>query len=598
MKAMIEKGRKYGFFDFIRIPFTICPFYSAMKIANRVIISLLPSVQVLVTAAFLDTALEIFEGSAKREAIVMPLLFLMLIIAYSYLSWQFMSFVNLKSEMRMTSVYRTEIAGKRASLEYRHIEDNDTWELINRVCNDPVGKIDGGFQNIMGAVGIVLRVGSLLLILMTQVWWAGLAIVAMSVPLFYLAVRSGQKIYEENKEAQKFGRRADYLKSLMQGRENVEERSLFGYTDAVNKKWLEKYEAAWKIRVKTEGKYFLRMKGSSLITVVLSVLIISVLLFPLQSRAITAGMFMGLVTATLNLIQMMSWELADTMNGIARNVEYLKDLTAFAALSETKGALELPADGDTAVFESLEFRHVSFRYPGAQEDILKDFNLRLEGGKHYAFVGVNGAGKTTVTKLLTGLYDNYEGEILLNGKELKSYTMAELKAFFSVVYQDFAKYQIPLEDNIYLGNVRGKDELRMKEAAEVIGLLQVIEALPRGFATPLGKIREKGVDLSGGEWQRLAIARTLYSRAAVQILDEPTAALDPVAESGIYELFGKISAGKSAIFITHRLGAARLADEIIVIADGKAAEKGSHEALLFKNGIYASMFEAQRSWYQ
>ena len=213
-------------------------------------------------------------------------------------------------------------------------------------------------------------------------------------------------------------------------------------------------------------------------------------------------------------------------------------------------------------------------------------------------MGVNGAGKTTLTKLLTGLYDNYEGEILLDGRELRTFRQADLKALFSVVYQDFARYQISLDDNIALGNVLRKDPAKIKEAAEAMGLGQTIAELPRGMETPLGKIKEQGVDLSGGQWQRLAIARALYNPAAVQILDEPTAALDPVAESGIYEMFGKISAGKSTIFITHRLGAARLADEIIVVDGGKVAEKGNHEELLSQKGIYASMYEAQRSWYQ
>lgn len=598
MKDLIERGRKYGFWDFVRIPFTVCPAYSVVKVVNQAIAAVMPSVQVLVTAAFIDTALEIFAGNAQRRAILAPLVCLMLIVAYNNLNWQLMSYVNLKLEMGLTRVYRTQIARKRAGLEYRHIEDNDTWELINRVCSDPVGKLTGGFDNIMGAANIILRVGSLLVILMAQVWWAGLSIVGMSVPLFYLAVKSGQKIYEENKEAQKLSRRAQYLRGVLQGRESVEERTLFGYTDEVNRKWFEKYEAARRINVRVEGKYFIRMKGSSLITVVLSLLIISVLLFPLKSGAISAGMFMSLVTSTLNLIQMMSWELAHTMNEIAKNVEYLKDLTAFAALSETEGALELPGDKRKVCFERLEFRHVSFRYPGTQKEILKDFSLLLEGGKHYAFVGINGAGKTTVTKLLTGLYDNYEGEILLNGKELRSYAMSELKAYFSVVYQDFAKYQISVEDNIALGDVPEKNRARIAEAAKLIGLSEAIAKLPQGMRTSLGKIREESVDLSGGEWQRLAIARAIYNPAAVQILDEPTAALDPVAESNIYEMFGKISAGKSTIFITHRLGAARLADEIIVIDSGKVAESGSHEELLVKNGIYASMFEAQRSWYQ
>lgn len=598
MKTIIESGRKYGFADFIRIPFQVCPFYTIIKITNQVITSLLPSIQVLVTAAFIDTALAVFQKTVEQNAIYPPLLGLMLIVAYQYLSWQFMSCINLKFEMRLTEVYRSDIAEKRARLEYRHIEDNDTWNLINRTCAQPVEKINGGFSNLMSAANIVIRVGSLLVILTAQVWWAGLAIVAMSVPLFTLALKSGKEIYEENKEAQKFTRRADYLRSVLQGRDGVEERSLFGYTDAVNKKWHETYEAARKIDTEVTKKYYIRMKGSSLITVILSLLIIAVLLFPLKSHAITVGMFMGLVTTTLNLIQMMSWELSDTMSELAKNLEYLKDLTAFCGLSETKGALELPEESGKMSFESIEFCHVSFRYPGTETDILKDFNLRMESGRHYALVGVNGAGKTTITKLLTGMYDNYEGEIFINGKELRTYKLGELKALFSVVYQDFAKYQISVHDNIALGNILETKEENIKEAAAVIGLDPVIAALPDGYDTPLGKIKEKGVDLSGGEWQRVAIARALYNPALVRILDEPTAALDPVAESNIYEMFGRISLGKSTIFITHRLGAARLADEIVVIDAGRVAEQGSHEELLAGNGIYAEMFEAQRSWYQ
>ncbi len=596
MEKLLVNHKKYGFGDFLRIPFTVCPVYAGIKTLNQILVSVLPSLQVLATAAFIDTALDIFAGKAGQSAITAPLLCLIAIVAYNNLNWQLMSYINLKMAMRLEFAYRTGIVEKRAALEYGHVEDNATWELVNRVCNDPVGKLTGGFDNILGAANIVLRVGSLLVILMAQVWWAGLAIVAISVPLFRLAIKGGQQIYEENKEAEKHRRRADYLRSVLQGRETVEERALFGYTEKVNRQWLERYEAARKISLGVNARYFLRLKGSSLVTVLLSLLIVSVLLFPLTKGLITPGMFMGLITSTLNLIQMMSWELSDTMNKIAQNLEYCKDLTTFCALSETPGALDTPGTG--IPFESLEFRHVSFRYPGTDKDILRDFSLRLERGRHYAFVGVNGAGKTTLTKLLTGLYDNYQGEILLDGRELRTFRQADLKALFSVVYQDFARYQISLEDNIALGNVLQKDQTKIREAAEAMGLGQTIAGLPRGMETPLGKIKEQAVDLSGGQWQRLAIARALYNPAAVQILDEPTAALDPVAESGIYELFGKISAGKTTIFITHRLGAARLADEIIVVDGGKVAEKGNHEKLLSQKGIYASMYEAQRSWYQ
>ena len=223
--------------------------------------------------------------------------------------------------------------------------------------------------------------------------------------------------------------------------------------------------------------------------------------------------------------------------------------------------------------------------------------MKLYNGKHYAFVGVNGAGKTTITKLLTGMYDDFEGKILIDGKSIREFTTSELKGLFSVVYQDFAKYYISLKENIGLGNVHGVSDEEITEALESIGLAELVEELPNGLDTPLGKIKEGSVDISGGQWQRIAIARTIANKAPVHILDEPTAALDPIAESNIYSIFSKISRGKWTIFITHRLSAARLADEIFVIADGRVCEKGSHSELMEKQGVYAEMFEAQRSWY-
>jgi ATP-binding cassette subfamily B protein len=197
----------------------------------------------------------------------------------------------------------------------------------------------------------------------------------------------------------------------------------------------------------------------------------------------------------------------------------------------------------------------------------------------------------------------------LNGKSLGEYSQGELKGIFAVVYQDFARYFISLAENIALGSKLpdgggppgepgGVDPERIEGILKQIGLEDAARDLPRGIDTDLGKIREGGVDLSGGQWQRLAIARALYRPSAVYILDEPTAALDPVAESEVYSMFGRISAGKPAIFITHRLGAARLADEIVVIDEGRVAELGSHDELMRRGGIYAEMFESQRSWYQ
>ena len=167
-----------------------------------------------------------------------------------------------------------------------------------------------------------------------------------------------------------------------------------------------------------------------------------------------------------------------------------------------------------------------------------------------------------------------------------------------MVYQDFAQYAIPLRDNIALGDIRRFPKAPAQEAVQTIGLADAVRRLPEGMNTWLGKVREGGMDLSGGEWQKVAIARALVSRAPMRILDEPTASLDPAAESRMYELFGRVSTGVSTILITHRLGAAKLADQIVVIDGGRVVEQGTHDDVLEEGGLYASMFESQRGWYR
>lgn len=595
---MVIHAKKYQFHDFLTIPLKNSPIWTIVIIANRILNALMPSLQLLVTARFIDTAVAIFEGKAERSLIITPLLLIMGMISYQYLNGILMNIINIRLNNKLTESFRQAIVEKRAKLEYKHIENNDSWDLINRTCGDPVGRIRGGLDNLLGAADVIIRVISVLLIVMTQVWWAGLLIIVISVPLFYISAKAGKSNYEASKEAMKHSRRGWYLSYILTGREDVEERTLFSFTDHVNDMWYEKYEIARKINIKTQAKNFIRMKSSSILTVFISLAIIGVLIPALGSGSITIGMFMGLVTATLNLVQMMSWQLSYITSQLANNREYLKDLSEFSKLSEQADATELPSEIPNFEFKSIEFKNVSFKYPGTDRFILKNCSFKLLAKMHYAFVGINGAGKTTITKLLTGMYDNYEGDIYINDKNLRDYKLPELKAIFSVVYQDFARYSIRLKDNIKLGNVLVDDDDRMKEAINIIELEEAVSKLPDGADTWLGKIKENGMDMSGGEWQRLAIARNIYSRRPVSILDEPTAALDPVAESNIYEMFGRISAGKSTIFITHRLGAARLADEILVIDDGCVAEQGNHNTLVSKNGIYAKMYESQKGWYE
>lgn len=607
-KNILPNNKKYTVWDYIRIPFMSCPVCTLIIGINRIVSAFIPSLVVLITADFIDTAIAVFNGEKDFSAIYLPILYYMLVVVFQNLNYTLVyGFINIRYDMAIYHNVRSELALKRGRLEYRHIEDNESWNLISRVCDDSLVNVAMGMNNLFDIVDLFISITSILVILMTQVWWAALVIIIVAIPLIVIAVKGGREVYDARREVRKHVRRADYLHSVLTKRDYIEERALFDYSDRVNDQWFEKYEIARKQILKKDIKNQIRMRISSIVALFAALGIIGVILVPTIKGAMSIGIFIALANATFDIVDRMSWNLSYVSRSFAEKQEYLKDLTKFMALSEREGALDEPENIENIPFEGIEFINVTFKYPGTEKYILKDFNLKIEKNRHYAFVGINGAGKTTITKLLTGMYQDYEGQILINDKDIKLYSLKELKAIFAVVYQDFAKYQVSADDNILLGDIRqlnkklageGYDTGKRGVILKEIDLEKVMDKLPAGLNTYLGKIKTGGVDLSGGEWQRLAVARALYSPAHVRILDEPTAALDPVAESNVYKMFGRISRGKTTIFITHRLGAARLADEIIVIDDGKVAESGSHEELLKTGGIYANMFESQKSWYE
>ena len=247
----------------------------------------------------------------------------------------------------------------------------------------------------------------------------------------------------------------------------------------------------------------------------------------------------------------------------------------------------------TAAFSSLEIRNLRFRYTPDSHYVLDGVNLVIESGGAYSLIGKNGAGKSTLTKILLGLYRDFEGEILINGIDIAKYRTYELRRMFSIVYQDFAKYYIPLADNITLGSKQGDLDAVLRLA----DLEDAAARLPQKENTPLGMIYEGGADISGGEWQKVAIARMLYADAPFMILDEPAASLSPIMESKLYRRFSEITKNKTSLLISHRLGSTKLSDTLFVLDNGKIAETGTHDALMAAKGLYAQMFISQRSWY-
>jgi ATP-binding cassette subfamily B protein len=286
-------------------------------------------------------------------------------------------------------------------------------------------------------------------------------------------------------------------------------------------------------------------------------------------------------------------------SSIADSALYLKDLFDFLEMvpkiSSKKNALPFPK----TIREGFTFKQVSFRYPQTEKWILRDISFTLHPGEKLALVGENGAGKTTLIKLLTRLYDPDEGRILLEGHDLSDYDLDGLRDAAGVIFQDYVKYHLTASENIAVGRIDDRNnEARIVEAAQRSLADTVIEKLPDGYQQMIGRWFKQGTNLSGGEWQKIAIARAYMRDAQLLILDEPTAALDARAEHEVFRRFVELTNDKCAVLISHRFSTVRMADRIIVLHEGKLLEHGTHEELLAAKGQYSELFQLQAAGYR
>lgn len=529
--------------------------------------------------------------------------------AFRYFQTPILNWLNGSITLQLRETLDRLIIKKAERISLVSLENAEHQALLGRVQDAPEKRYTNGLYAILGIVGGVIQTMGVLFLLAGSVPYFLLVILlllGLMVVVFRIIGENRVKLYHARQE---IGRRGDYLSGILFERGHAQEKKLFGYTSYIQKIYKEE-------NIQSNRKLLGRIFAINLILwfydniiFLFSASAYLVFLIPLSRGEINIGLYIAILPA---LTRLGAFFVAVGSEYLPTYQEYracLKDIAALEELEEQFYAYTINESGNSEInqvekqppsFHEIRGKNIVFCYPGSDKPILNGLNFTFNAGKNYALVGENGCGKSTFVKLIMGFYKPESGKITIDGKDIQEMEFSELQSCYSAVFQDFNRYDYTIGENIVMSALGGAAKPKMKQAAGEAGLDEWISALPDTYDTNLGNLTEGGVNLSGGQWQRLAIARMLYRKAGIYIWDEPTAAIDPLEESRLYTAFLKKRKNNlTNIFITHRLGACVSADEICVLADGHFVEQGSHVQLMQKkDGIYRSMFEAQKGMYE
>ena len=444
----------------------------------------------------------------------------------------------------------------------------------------------------------VITLISLVVLLVRFSPWLAVIVFVSAIPSFLSQSQYAERAFRAVSRRAPESRLLNYLEMLLTGNDTIKEIKLFGLGEPLLKRYQELFTKFYlEDRAIAQRRTWAGL-GWGLLSNLAYYGSYAWIVLRTIAGSITLGdmtMFLGIFRQSQSSIR----SLLDSLNRLYESNLYLDNLLDYLKLQPV---LMAPADGIIApapIRQGIEFRNVSFRYPGSDTFVLRNINLHIQPGERIALVGLNGAGKTTLIKLLTRLYDPTDGQILLDGVDLREYDLTSLHQRFGVIFQDFVRYQFTVRENIGFGQVDALDDLdRIKNAADRGGAGSIIEKMPKGYDTMLGRRWEKGQELSGGQWQKIALARAFMRKAEVLVLDEPTSALDAEAEYEVFRRFGELMEGRIAVLISHRFSTVRMADRIVVLSAGKILELGSHAELMALDGAYARLFNLQAEGYR
>ncbi len=589
------------------IPSAFKIIYSADRIGTSILIfstvvsAAIPAIQAYAGGQIIDS---VAKGMALHDAWLAfntSLHWILIefgLIVLTFIVGQLRSFAEHSINAQLSFYIATQMMQKSVELDIQYFEDPTFYDSLQNARRQAEFRAMALVTGVFTIVQQTVTLTSFLVLVIRFQPWIALVLFGATIPAFIAQGRYSRLFFRLlTRRAPEF-RQLRYLEELVTSDKSIKEVRLFGLGKSIIQRYSTTFMQYFHEDIAIARRQSLLGTVWGLISTASFYVSYGWIVWITLSGNLTLG---GLTfyTAILRQSQNTFQGLFNSVNFIFENGLFMTQLLDFMALQpimpQTKNPIAMP----NPLVDGITFHDVSFKYPGRDEWTLRHIDLHIHAGETLALVGLNGAGKTTLVKLITRLYDPTEGKITIDGIDLRDFDQEELHKRIGVIFQDFVRYQMTLKDNIGFGNIERMDDIdRITHAAEDGGAAEIAAQLTNGYDTTLGRQFMDGRELSGGQWQKIALSRAFMRDGGILILDEPTAALDAQREHEIFQHFRELTQDRTAILISHRFSTVRMADRIAVLSDGAIVELGSHAELIANNQRYAELFEMQASGYR
>ncbi|MDJ1183922.1 ABC transporter ATP-binding protein [Roseofilum casamattae] len=559
----------------------------------------LPLLSLYLTKLIID---RITETASSPEPSFQPIVILIALAAIVALLSDALraiaGWVNEAQSQRVTDYVQSLLHSKSIEMDLEYYENPQYYDFLHQAQSEAIYRPNLIFSQLIQLVNSSLSLAGIGLLLFSLDWAIALLLIIAAIPVFFVRLNYSQQLYQQWQQWTSSERMAHYYNYLITQSPHAKEIRLFN----LGKLFQRRFDFLRKQIRQERLSLFARRSFAETCTQSSATIAVFVALGLIAARVLANTITIGSLVMYYQAFQRGQTLLRESLSHLANLYEnslFLSNFYQFLSLKPKVIDPKYPAILPDPLQGKLEFRHVSFAYPQSQRTVLADINITIEPSQTIAIVGENGAGKTTLIKLISRLYAPTSGEIFLDGINLNEFSLTELRQQIAIIFQDYARYHLTVQENIGIGDIEEWDDRnKIEQAAEFAQLEKTIAKLPQNYDTILGKEFIDGEELSIGEWQKIAIARLFLRRAPILILDEPTSALDPQAEAEVLAKFQQLSQKRTAIIISHRLSTVKFADQILVLDRGTIAEQGTHDELMQLSGIYAHLFNTQADRYR